>query len=95
MRAAGSARPPALIKKAVATLILSGAFIGFLPDHYAAAFVRSRYMRALAPERLGYDCVFSAITRRSPAPSRCLHRRSARGAAACAAGVRGSDAAAA
>jgi DNA-binding transcriptional LysR family regulator len=57
-------------QEAVATLILSGAFIGFLPDHYAAAFVQSGRMRALAPERLGYDCMFSAITRRSPAPSR-------------------------
>lgn len=57
-------------QEAVATLILSGAFIGFLPDHYAAPFVAAGQMRALAPARLRYGCVFSAITRRSPAPSR-------------------------
>lgn len=57
-------------QEAVATLILSGAFLGFLPEHYAASFVAAGRMRALAPARFRYDCTFVAITRRSPAPSR-------------------------
>ena len=54
----------------VATLILSGRFLGFLPDHYAEAFVRTGRMRAVQPALFNYTCSFSAITRRSPAPSR-------------------------
>jgi hypothetical protein len=33
----------------MATLILSGRFLGFLPDHYAEAFVRAGQMRAVQP----------------------------------------------
>jgi LysR family transcriptional regulator, transcriptional activator for bauABCD operon len=51
-------------------LILSGQFLGFLPDHYAESFVQKGQMRALEPDVLRYDCQFLAITRRSPQPSR-------------------------
>ncbi len=57
-------------QESVATLILGGGFLGFLPDHYAASFVHAGQMRALQPATLRYTCGFSAITRRSPAPSR-------------------------
>ena len=57
-------------QEAIATLILSGRFIGFLPDHYAAAFVQRGQLRAVAPERLHYDCDFVSVLRRSPQPSR-------------------------
>lgn len=57
-------------QEGVATLILSGAFLGFLPEHYAAPFVAARQMRAIAPATFRYDCTFVAITRRSPPPSR-------------------------
>lgn len=57
-------------QEGVATLILSGAFLGFLPQHYAASFVAAGQMRAIAPARFRYDCNFVGITRRSPAPSR-------------------------
>ena len=57
-------------QESVATLILSGRFLGFLPDHYAEAFVRTGRMRAVQPALFNYTCRFSAITRRSPAPSR-------------------------
>ena len=59
-------------QEAVATLVLSGAFVGFLPDHYAEPFVRAGRMRAVAPERLKYDCRFSCIRRRAPAPLRVM-----------------------
>jgi DNA-binding transcriptional LysR family regulator len=57
-------------QESIATLILSGQFLGFLPDHYAESCVREGHMRAIAPELLRYDCQFLAITRRSPQPSR-------------------------
>ncbi len=57
-------------QESIATLILSGGFLGFLPDHYAQHFVQRGQMRAVQPEELRYDCEFFAITRRSPQPSR-------------------------
>ena len=53
-------------QEAIATLILSGKFLGFLPDHYAESFVRDGQMRAIDPAVFRYDCQFFAITRRSP-----------------------------
>jgi LysR family transcriptional regulator, transcriptional activator for bauABCD operon len=57
-------------QESIATLILSGEFLGFLPDHYAESFVRRGQMQAVRPELLQYTCQFFAITRRSPQPSR-------------------------
>jgi DNA-binding transcriptional LysR family regulator len=57
-------------QESIATLILSGQFLGFLPVHYADTFVRSGQMRALQPELFNYRCDFFSITRRSPQPSR-------------------------
>lgn len=57
-------------QEAVATLVLSGCFIGFLPDHYAASFVDSGLMRRIEIEGCNYDVQFVAISRRSPAPPR-------------------------
>ena len=57
-------------QEAVATFILSGCFVGFLPDHYAAAFVQAGRMRAIAPAVLRYHCRFMAISRQSPKGSR-------------------------
>ncbi|MEO8957324.1 MAG: LysR substrate-binding domain-containing protein, partial [Rudaea sp.] len=59
-------------QEAIATLVLSGRFIGFLPDHYAASFETQGLMRKLYPKRFGYTCQFAAIYRRSPPPSRLL-----------------------
>jgi DNA-binding transcriptional LysR family regulator len=57
-------------QESIATLILSGKYLGFLPDHYAEAFVRSGRMRAVQPALFRYDCSFFSIVRRSPQPSR-------------------------
>jgi DNA-binding transcriptional LysR family regulator len=57
-------------QESIATLILSGQFLGFLPDHYAQAFVRSGQMRAVQPALFRYACQFFSIVRRSPQPSR-------------------------
>jgi len=57
-------------QESIATLILSGRFLGFLPDHYAESFERRGLMRAVAPARFRYACRFVGLARRSPRPSR-------------------------
>jgi DNA-binding transcriptional LysR family regulator len=57
-------------QESIATLILSGRYLGFLPDHYAQAFVQAGRMRAVHPELLNYACSFFSIVRASPQPSR-------------------------
>ena len=57
-------------QESIATLILSGCFLGFLPDHYAQSFVARGQMQAVKPDVFQYDCEFFAITRRSPVASR-------------------------
>jgi len=57
-------------QEGIATLVLSGAFVGFLPEHYAQTFVDAGRMRAVAPDVLKYDCHFSGVYRRAPALSR-------------------------
>ena len=57
-------------QESVATFILSGDFLGFLPDHYALSFVQAGQMRAVSPAQFAYQCHFSAIVRRSPEPTR-------------------------
>lgn len=57
-------------QEAVATLILSGEYIGFLPDHYAAGFERERLIRRIAPTECMYDVRFVAVVRHSPEPAR-------------------------
>lgn len=57
-------------QEGVATFVLSGGFVGFLPDHYAEGFVQRGQMRAVAPQTLHYRCRFSCVRRRSPGLSR-------------------------
>jgi len=57
-------------QEAIATLLLSGKFIGFLPDHYAEQFVQRGQLRSVQPSTFKYGCTFTALVRRSPAPSR-------------------------
>lgn len=57
-------------QEGVATLLLSGAFVGFLPDHYAEPFVRGGRLRAVSPRVLNYECRFACIRRHAPAPLR-------------------------
>ena len=57
-------------QESIATLILSGEFLGFLPVHYAQSFVQAGQMRAVKPELFRYHCDFFYIVRRAPQPSR-------------------------
>lgn len=45
-------------------LILSGKYIGYLPEHYALPWVQNRRLRALLPTDYGYQAPFSLIFRR-------------------------------
>jgi LysR family transcriptional regulator, transcriptional activator for bauABCD operon len=59
-------------QEAVAHLVLSGKYLGYLPEHYARSFVEQGVMRALRPDTFQYLCEFSAIVRKSPAPNRMV-----------------------
>lgn len=57
-------------QESIATLILSGKYLGFLPDHYARGFVADGKMRSVHPALFRYACDFVSILRGSPHPSR-------------------------
>jgi DNA-binding transcriptional LysR family regulator len=57
-------------QEGVAHLVLSGGFLGFLPDHYAQPFLREDRLRAVSPGIFKYDCHYSVIHRREPPPLR-------------------------
>lgn len=46
------------------TLILSGRFVGYLPEHYAQHLVKKGNLRPLLPSEFGYQAPFSMICRR-------------------------------
>lgn len=48
-------------QEAVAHLILSGRYLGFLPAHYAEQWTTDGQMRALLPDRFNYQPDYSAI----------------------------------
>ena len=60
-------------QEAVAHLVLSGRYVGYLPAHYAAEFERQALMRPLLPAVFEYVCQFSAIVRHAPQPNRIAH----------------------
>ncbi len=51
-------------REGIAFLILTGRYIGFLPEHFAKNWVRDGKMRALLPGSYHYATQFSAITRK-------------------------------
>ncbi len=54
--------------EAQAILILSGAYLGYLPEHYAKSLEAAGRLRSLLPEALAYDARFSLISARSRTP---------------------------
>lgn len=55
--------------EAAAEMILSGAFIGHLPGHYAGRWVAWGLMRPLKPEVFGFFSPFEAVVRKGTAPT--------------------------
>lgn len=62
------------IMEAQAILILSGSYLGFLPEHYAAPWVAEGRLRRLLPERLSYVAPFSMIAKRSVAEQQLVRQ---------------------
>ena len=59
-------------EEALAALILSGRYIGFLPDHYVERFVERGAMRRVRPSVYHYQSDHAAIARLSPKPPRLV-----------------------
>ncbi len=57
-------------QEAVALLILSGCYIGFLPDHFAQPYIEQNKMRAIGTQEFSYRSFFATIMRRQPPPAR-------------------------
>jgi DNA-binding transcriptional LysR family regulator len=57
-------------QESIATLIMSGVYIGFLPDHYARSFVEQGKMRCIAADTHQYEVQFAAIYRSAPKATR-------------------------
>lgn len=53
----------------IATLILSGQYIGFLPSHYANFWLEKKMMRPLLPQKLNYTVPFKVINRKDSQPN--------------------------
>ena len=51
-------------REGIAFLILTGLYIGFLPDHFAAAWVREGKLVALAPQHMRFDIALALATRK-------------------------------
>ncbi|WP_425406624.1 LysR family transcriptional regulator [Hwanghaeella sp.] len=68
-------------EEALAALVFSGRFIGFLPEHFAERFETRGTLRKIRPDIFTYVSDHWAIVRRAPKPSRlvmtfldCLHK---------------------
>ncbi len=57
-------------EQALAILIVSGRYLGFLPDHLAQEFVDRGLMKKVLPEENQYRTRFAAVTRKQPDPTR-------------------------
>jgi len=51
-------------REGISFLILTGRYIGFLPDHVADRWIKDGRMRAILPQECHYITQFSAITRK-------------------------------
>ncbi|MDO9625776.1 MAG: LysR family transcriptional regulator [Pseudomonas sp.] len=55
-------------REGMAFLILTGRYIGYLPDHYAQAWVQQGRLRALKADSRFYDVSLAAVTRKGRRP---------------------------
>jgi DNA-binding transcriptional LysR family regulator len=62
------------IMEAQLILVLSGAFIGYLPAHYAQAWVDRGELRALRDEHYAYNSAFYLVTQHGGAESPLIQR---------------------
>ncbi len=52
-------------REGIMFLLLTGCYLGYLPDHYARPWVERGRLRALQPDSIGFTTRFCAITARS------------------------------
>jgi len=57
-------------QEAILHLLLSGCYIGYLPDHYALNHIEQGLIKAIGCDTFHYECEVLAIHRSSPKPSR-------------------------
>lgn len=55
-------------REGIAFLVLTGQYIGYLPEHFAARWVAEGRLRALRPDEWHYQVDYSTITRRGRRP---------------------------
>ncbi len=55
-------------REGMAFLILTGRYIGYLPDHYAQAWVQQGRLRVLKPNSRFYDISLASVTRKGRRP---------------------------
>ncbi len=56
----------------VATLVLTGRYLGYLPEHYADSWVRAHQMRCVLPELFSHDVTFKIIHLKSKRRTRVV-----------------------
>lgn len=56
----------------IVILLLTGEYLGYLPDHYAHGWVSRDELRAVMPEKFSYDTEFKVITRKSKYHTRAM-----------------------
>lgn len=59
-------------REGIAFLILTGGYIGFLPDHFAAGWVAQGVMRPLHPQQFCYDIPLNVALRKGRRPNLVL-----------------------
>ena len=59
-------------QESIATLIASGNYLGFLPQHFATQFIADGSMRCIENELFDYDVEYCAIIRKAPSTSRIV-----------------------
>lgn len=61
-------------REGVAFLILTGKFLGYLPDHYAARWLQTGQMRAIKPRKYCYSIGYGLVTRSGRLHNRVLEQ---------------------
>jgi len=59
-------------REGIAFLVLTGKYIGYLPDHYAEQWVATGRMRAIRPQHCSYQSELATITRQGRRPNLVL-----------------------
>jgi DNA-binding transcriptional LysR family regulator len=54
------------------TLVLSGKYTAYLPDHYARHWTRNDEIRSILPTKIGYESLYEMITKKGKARGKLL-----------------------